>query len=75
MKTYENDDDVYIKAYCHDTCRIVAALSKKARIRGRGVDEVKLRLIAIEKRISKVVKQKMSIKKGPVKLEDDYSDD
>jgi len=41
MKTYENDDDVYIKAYCHDTCRIVAALSKKARIRGRGVDEVK----------------------------------
>jgi hypothetical protein len=41
MKTYENEDDVYIRAYCHDTCRIVAALSKKARIRGRGIDEVK----------------------------------
>lgn len=29
MKLYENDDEVFIKAYSHDFCKLVAALNSK----------------------------------------------
>lgn len=35
MKLYENDDEVFIKAYSHDFCKIVAALEAKQKRKGK----------------------------------------
>ena len=35
MKMYENEDDVFVKAYSHDICKIVAALKRKQSNQGR----------------------------------------
>ena len=41
MKLYENEDDVFIKAYSHDICRIVAALHRKSSDKGMNDQDIK----------------------------------
>ena len=44
MKLYENDDEVFIKAYSHDICRIVAAIHRKQKSKGKENYDIKKRL-------------------------------
>jgi hypothetical protein len=51
MKLYENEDEVFIKGYAHDYCKIVAAIHAKQKAKGKENHEIHLRLKNIEKKV------------------------
>ena len=51
MKLYENEDEVFVRSYGHDFCRIVAALRRKQRDKGKQDWEIQLRLKNIERKV------------------------
>jgi hypothetical protein len=56
MKLYENEDDVFIKAYSHDFCKLVTALQKKQHAKGNDDFEMKQRMRGIEKKANTVLR-------------------
>lgn len=57
MKMYENDDEVFVKAYSHDICKIVEALHQKAKMNGKEDFDIKIRMKNIEKKLKKLTKK------------------
>lgn len=58
MKMYENEDEIFVKAYSHDICRIVSAIHSKQKSKGKEDFEFKQRLRNIEKKVEQITKLK-----------------
>ena len=50
MKLYENEEEVFIKGYAYDICKIVAAVHRKQIGKGKENYEMRQRLKNIEKK-------------------------
>lgn len=57
MKLYENDEEVFIKAYAHDFCHVVTAIHKKMIDKGKDDYEIQQRLKNIERKVQKLTKR------------------
>ncbi len=55
MKLYKDDDEVFIHAFSHDFCKIVAGIYKKQKQKKKLNIDIELKLKEVEKKVKKLM--------------------